>query len=172
MPLICELQCLPSLDGHPYLVEEEETYEPPEDPDSGAHFDVMRQCHVITCCLKGLSLEELGMRALERLPRDRAIDGIRAFNDMRLVSSANIPVNHPLHFLTAMICSHICGPSLRKAEWLAKLTLGCSLNRCAKASRVIDRTCSYGACVKVHLCFPRCGDSVAIALYLRQSSEV
>ena len=25
------------------------------------------------------------MRALERLPRDRAIDGIRAFNDMRYV---------------------------------------------------------------------------------------
>jgi len=46
-------------------LEEEETYEPPEDPDSG------------------LSLEELGMRALQRLPRDRAIDGIRAFNDMR-----------------------------------------------------------------------------------------
>ncbi|EGN94427.1 hypothetical protein SERLA73DRAFT_114653 [Serpula lacrymans var. lacrymans S7.3] len=57
--------CLPSLESHPYLLEEEETYEPPEDPDSG------------------LSLEELGMRALERLPRDRAIDGIRAFNDMR-----------------------------------------------------------------------------------------
>jgi hypothetical protein len=31
----------------------------------------------------GLSLEELGMRALERLPRDRAIDGIHAFNGMR-----------------------------------------------------------------------------------------
>ncbi|OJA16444.1 hypothetical protein AZE42_03811 [Rhizopogon vesiculosus] len=58
-------RCFPSLSGHPYLLEEEETYEPPEDPDSG------------------LSLEELGMRALERLPRDRAIDGIRAFNDMR-----------------------------------------------------------------------------------------
>jgi E3 ubiquitin-protein ligase UBR7 len=28
------------------------------------------------------------MRALERLPRDRAIDGIRAFNDMRLVFSS------------------------------------------------------------------------------------
>ncbi|KAJ7040682.1 hypothetical protein C8F04DRAFT_1032076 [Mycena alexandri] len=57
--------CLPSLEAHPYLLEEEETYEPPEDPDSG------------------LSLEELGMRALERLPRDRAIDGILAFNAMR-----------------------------------------------------------------------------------------
>jgi hypothetical protein len=33
----------------------------------------------------GLSLEELGMRALERLPRDRAIDGILAFNAMRYV---------------------------------------------------------------------------------------
>ncbi|CAL1710926.1 unnamed protein product [Somion occarium] len=58
-------QCLTSLHLHPYLLEEEETYEPPEDPDSG------------------LSLEELGMRALQRLPRDKAIDGIRAFNEMR-----------------------------------------------------------------------------------------
>ncbi|KAJ7883417.1 hypothetical protein B0H14DRAFT_3432873 [Mycena olivaceomarginata] len=57
--------CLPSLEAHAYLLEEEETYEPPEDPDSG------------------LSLEELGMRALERLPRERAIDGIIAFNAMR-----------------------------------------------------------------------------------------
>ncbi len=30
-----------------------------------------------------LSLEELGLRALDRLPRDRALDGIRAFNTMR-----------------------------------------------------------------------------------------
>ncbi|KAJ7100671.1 hypothetical protein B0H15DRAFT_919883 [Mycena belliarum] len=57
--------CLPSLEAHAYLLEEEETYEPPEDPDSG------------------LSLEELGMRALARLPRERAIDGIHAFNAMR-----------------------------------------------------------------------------------------
>ena len=34
----------------------------------------------------GLSLEELGLRALERIPRDRAIDGIQAFMDMRFVS--------------------------------------------------------------------------------------
>ncbi|KAI0946547.1 hypothetical protein AcW1_009984 [Taiwanofungus camphoratus] len=59
--------CLPPLQAHPYLLEEEETYEPPEDPDSG------------------LSLEELGLRALQRLPRDKALDGIRAFNDMRYV---------------------------------------------------------------------------------------
>lgn len=31
----------------------------------------------------GLSLEELGMRALERLPRDRAIEGIHAYNGMK-----------------------------------------------------------------------------------------
>jgi len=57
--------CLPLLEANPYLMEDEVTYEAPEDPDSG------------------LSLEELGMRALERLPRDRAIDGIHAFNGMR-----------------------------------------------------------------------------------------
>ncbi|KAF8994019.1 hypothetical protein BDQ17DRAFT_1392469 [Cyathus striatus] len=60
----CE-NCLPSLHANPFLLEEEETYEPPEDPDSG------------------LSLEELGMRALERIPRERAIDGIHAFNEMK-----------------------------------------------------------------------------------------
>jgi len=57
--------CSESLNAHPYLVNEEETYEPPADPDSG------------------LSLEELGLRALERIPRDRAIDGIQAFMDLR-----------------------------------------------------------------------------------------
>jgi len=61
---LCDL-CLPRLQEHPYLLKEEETYEPPEDPDSR------------------LSLEELGLRALERIPRDRALDGIRAFNSMR-----------------------------------------------------------------------------------------
>jgi len=59
------VSCLPSLEANRCLLEDEETYEPPEDPDSG------------------LSLEELGMRALERLPRDRAIDGIHAFNGLR-----------------------------------------------------------------------------------------
>jgi len=61
---LCDL-CLPRLQEHPYLLKEDETFEPPEDPDSG------------------LSLEELGLRALERIPRDRALDGIRAFNSMR-----------------------------------------------------------------------------------------
>ncbi|KAN0132006.1 hypothetical protein V8E53_010286 [Lactarius tabidus] len=61
---LCDL-CLPRLQEHQYLLKEDDTYEPPEDPDSG------------------LSLEELGLRALERIPRDRALDGIRAFNSMR-----------------------------------------------------------------------------------------
>ncbi|KAH9050187.1 hypothetical protein EDB84DRAFT_1449596 [Lactarius hengduanensis] len=61
---LCD-SCLPRLQEHPYLLKEDETYEPPEDPDSR------------------LSLEELGLRALERIPRDRALDGIRAFNSMR-----------------------------------------------------------------------------------------
>ncbi|KAJ3738714.1 hypothetical protein DFH05DRAFT_1516622 [Lentinula detonsa] len=57
--------CILELEAHPYLLNEEETYEPPEDPDSA------------------LSLDELGMRALSRLPRERAIDGIHAFNAMK-----------------------------------------------------------------------------------------
>ena len=40
----------------------------------------------MVCRILGLSLEELGLRALERIPRDRAIDGIQAFMDLRLVS--------------------------------------------------------------------------------------
>ncbi|KAJ3537031.1 hypothetical protein NMY22_g5770 [Coprinellus aureogranulatus] len=58
-------ECKTFLGEHRCLLEEEDTYEPPPDPDSG------------------LTLDELGMRALERLPRDRAIDGIHAYNAMR-----------------------------------------------------------------------------------------
>ncbi|KDQ16851.1 hypothetical protein BOTBODRAFT_106538 [Botryobasidium botryosum FD-172 SS1] len=57
--------CLPSLENTPYLLVEEDTYEPPEDPDSG------------------LSLEELGMRALQSLPREKTLDSIRVFNELR-----------------------------------------------------------------------------------------
>ncbi|KAB5590419.1 Metaphase-anaphase transition protein (Mlo2) [Ceratobasidium theobromae] len=57
--------CYPPLLAHPYLLEEEEVYEPPKDPDAG------------------LSLEELGMRALSTLPHERALDSIRAYNAMR-----------------------------------------------------------------------------------------
>ncbi|QRV93465.1 metaphase-anaphase transition protein (Mlo2) [Ceratobasidium sp. AG-Ba] len=60
----CET-CEPPLLLHPYLLHEEETYEPPQDPDAG------------------LSLEELGMRALQSLPREHALDSIRAYNSMR-----------------------------------------------------------------------------------------
>ncbi|KAJ1305603.1 hypothetical protein OPQ81_000600 [Rhizoctonia solani] len=60
----CET-CYPSLLSHTFLLEEEETYEPPQDPDAG------------------LSLEELGMRALATLPHERALDSIRAYNAMR-----------------------------------------------------------------------------------------
>lgn len=64
----------------PYLLEEEETYEPPDDPDSG------------------VSLEELGMRALQALPRDRAIDGIRAFNEMKSVNPKSVMLDYQLLF--------------------------------------------------------------------------
>ncbi|EUC58458.1 metaphase-anaphase transition protein (Mlo2), putative [Rhizoctonia solani AG-3 Rhs1AP] len=60
----CET-CYPSILKHPFLLEEEEIYEPPQDPDAG------------------LSLEELGMRALATLPHERALDSIRAYNAMR-----------------------------------------------------------------------------------------
>ena len=81
--------CLSELRKHPYLLEEEETYQPPEDPDSRE-----LQSSIIAGrgnnSLSELSLEELGLRALERLPRDRALDGIRAFNTMRYAGD-NVP---------------------------------------------------------------------------------
>ncbi|KAL1713019.1 hypothetical protein EV715DRAFT_212555 [Schizophyllum commune] len=60
----CE-ECLPSLLANKFLLKDEETWEPPEDEDSGR------------------SLEELGLRALNNLPRDRAIDGIMHFNALK-----------------------------------------------------------------------------------------
>ncbi|KAF8600969.1 hypothetical protein BDV93DRAFT_400053, partial [Ceratobasidium sp. AG-I] len=57
--------CYAPLSSRTYLLQPEEMYEPPQDPDAG------------------LSLEELGMRALETLPRERALDSIRAYNSMR-----------------------------------------------------------------------------------------
>ncbi|KAI0777688.1 hypothetical protein BD413DRAFT_186809 [Trametes elegans] len=79
----CRCQkCLPSLQAHPFLLLEEETYEPPEDPDSGMWPGSVVYLFV-SCRPSGLSLEELGMRALQRLPREKAIDGIMAFNAMR-----------------------------------------------------------------------------------------
>lgn len=68
-------------------MEEEETYEPPKDPDSGEYISCFSGSSSAfdVCVMSGLSLEELGMRALQRLPRDKAIDGILAFNAMRWV---------------------------------------------------------------------------------------
>lgn len=68
------------------MLQEEETYEPPEDPDSGILPLLIDLASAFTETLRsGLSLEELGMRALQQLPRERAIDGIMAFNAMRSV---------------------------------------------------------------------------------------
>ena len=70
------------------MLEEEETYEAPDDPDVGASsrsYPMTRFLFVLILFHAGLSLEELGLRALERIPRDRAIDGIHAFNEMRYV---------------------------------------------------------------------------------------
>jgi E3 ubiquitin-protein ligase UBR7 len=80
---LCDL-CLPRLQEHQYLLKEDDTYEPPEDPDSGKPPSVVGVRRADNDFV-GLSLEELGLRALERIPRDRALDGIRAFNSMRYV---------------------------------------------------------------------------------------
>ena len=74
---------MPSLQTFPCLLEEEETYEPPEDPDSGPFREVLVFYNDLTMSFTGLSLEELGLRALQHIPRERAINGIHAFNEMR-----------------------------------------------------------------------------------------
>jgi len=50
------------------------------------------------CWIVGLSLEELGLRALERIPRDRAIDGIQAFMDLRFVCYYTKPLTLVIQF--------------------------------------------------------------------------
>ena len=81
---------MPPLQANRFLLEEEETYEPPDDPDSGTCTIEWISCLLINKFLVGLSLEELGIRALEHVPRDRAIDGIHAFNELRYVSSLSL----------------------------------------------------------------------------------
>jgi hypothetical protein len=91
-------QCFPSLELSPFLLKEEETYEPPKDPDCGEYLVTFHLNRNISFIFLGLSLEELGMRALERLPRDRAIDGIHAFNAMRYVDFARLSQTIDLKF--------------------------------------------------------------------------
>ncbi|GAA5901494.1 hypothetical protein JCM6882_006296 [Rhodosporidiobolus microsporus] len=57
-------QCLPLFIDYSYMLDEEDVYEPPEDPD--AH----------------KSTFELGMDQLMRMPRQQAIDGLQAFNGL------------------------------------------------------------------------------------------
>ncbi|TDL20271.1 hypothetical protein BD410DRAFT_791045 [Rickenella mellea] len=78
--------CQTAMHLQPFLLEDEEIYEPPEDPESGENLMLIlikTFSFVHSCRIAGLSLEELGLRALQNLPRDRALDGIRAFNEMR-----------------------------------------------------------------------------------------
>jgi len=42
----CSGQCQPCLESHQYLLVEEETYEPPEDPDSGTSI-AYRKSHLL-----------------------------------------------------------------------------------------------------------------------------
>ncbi|GEM07394.1 E3 ubiquitin-protein ligase UBR7 [Rhodotorula toruloides] len=58
-------QCLPSFINFPYLLDEEDTYEPPDDPDAQK------------------STFDLGMdHLLNRMPRGQAIDSIQAFTTL------------------------------------------------------------------------------------------
>ena len=50
-----DLQCHSALQKHPYLFEEEETYEPPEDPDSGASICFSSGYFPVRLSLRGIS---------------------------------------------------------------------------------------------------------------------
>ena len=52
------------------------------------YFSIVSECKNsnATAPLPALSTEELALRALEHLPRDRVMDGIGAFNEMKCVS--------------------------------------------------------------------------------------
>ncbi|GAA5835618.1 hypothetical protein JCM11251_002978 [Rhodosporidiobolus azoricus] len=57
-------QCLPLFIDYPYMLDEEDVYEPPEDPD--AH----------------KSTFDLGLEQLMRMPRQQALDSVVAFNGL------------------------------------------------------------------------------------------
>lgn len=72
--------------SYPYLLEEDDTFEPPADPDSSKLcFIIFDDINIALSVIPALSLEELGMRALSRIPRDKAIEGIHAFNELKYV---------------------------------------------------------------------------------------
>jgi len=54
-----------------------------------------------------MSLEDLGMRALLNLPRDRAIDGIRAYNTMRCVPNFPFALSSEQLPLVSMPLFHV-----------------------------------------------------------------
>jgi len=71
----------------------------------------------------GLSLEELGMRALASIPRDRAIDSIHAFNKMKFVLFS-APCSFPrcLMVLIGIIWFTSCDHSHRRERSSTSLT--------------------------------------------------
>lgn len=63
--MLLPYQCLILYEGMPYLLTEEEVYEPPEDQDANK------------------SLLDLGTEALLNLPREKALNGLNAYNNLK-----------------------------------------------------------------------------------------
>src|SRR3954465_9416413 len=71
--------CFPHLKPHPYLLEEEETYEPPLSSSSAAGDGAPGTTH----SAGSRSLLDRGEAALSNVDRVRAIEGIMVYNHLR-----------------------------------------------------------------------------------------
>ena len=74
----------------------EEVWEPEDDPDAGLSFPFNFTSLLWLKCYLAKSFEELGLRALGNLPREKAIDGIVAYNKLRCVLVSRSSIVHIL----------------------------------------------------------------------------
>lgn len=94
-------ECVQLFVGLPFLLEEETSYDPPEDPEARKSCDrlLARGVYLVKCSYRPYTerlgpprpsptytdktMEQLGMEALASLPRAQAIDGVVAFQGLR-----------------------------------------------------------------------------------------
>src|SRR5260221_14698751 len=82
-----------------------------------------------------LSLEELGLRALERLPRDRALDGIRAFNTMRYAVDY-VPGGIQIRLLSRDDLKNFLRPFAQEGREVAEVDVRTFFETRAEAARI------------------------------------
>lgn len=75
--------CIKELEHYPYLLHDEFTYEPTEDVNESKYSYTIQYKCLLTTYLDKESIFELGLKALEKLPREKALDGVAAYEKMR-----------------------------------------------------------------------------------------